>query len=177
MPLSSQPDPCVIVIFGASGDLTKRKLIPALYDLFVGKQMPERFAVLGISRSAIPDDDFRERLEGFAKQFAHTFNDDTWRDFAQRIYYHAADSTKAEAYPGIRNRMAELAKEYDTGENALLYLSMAPHLYEPTIIQIGAHEMITEGKSWCSIDRNERSWQRIVVEKPFGHDLETAGPT
>jgi len=174
MPVSSELEPCLIVIFGASGDLTKRKLIPALYDLYVGGQLPKNFAVLGISRSAIPDDDFRQRLEGFAKQFAHQFEDQTWRQFAKGIYYHAADSTKPDHYAPIKERMAALSKAHATGDNALLYLSMAPHLYEPTIEQIGAHHMVTEGQSWCSLDRGHSAWQRIVVEKPFGNDLESA---
>ena len=174
MPISSELEPCLIVIFGASGDLTKRKLIPALYDLYVGGQLPQNFAVLGISRSAIPDDDFRGRLEGFAKQFAHQYEDQTWREFAKGIYYHAADSTKPDHYAGIKDRMAALSKAHNTGDNALLYLSMAPHLYDPTIEQIGAHHMVTEGQNWCSLDRGNRAWQRIVVEKPFGNDLESA---
>jgi len=174
MTISSKSDPCLVVIFGASGDLTKRKLIPALFDLYVGGQLPEHFAVLGISRSDIPDENFRERLEEFAKQFAHDWDPQSWQSFAKAIYYHAADSTKSEAYDGIKRRMAELAKTHGTGENALLYLSMAPHLYEPTITQIGAHNMVIEGKSWCSIDQDHRPWQRIVVEKPFGNSLDSA---
>lgn len=175
MPLNDRADPCLAVIFGASGDLTKRKLIPALYDLHCGGLLPERFAVMGISRSAMSDDEFRTRLRGFAEQFAHTFTQETWDVFAKQLHYHAADSTKPDHYAGIKQRMAELAKAHGTGENALLYLSMAPHLYEPTIEQIGAHDMITEGKRWCSIDRDKRPpWQRIVVEKPFGNDLDSA---
>lgn len=174
MDVSLQPDPCLVVIFGASGDLTKRKLIPALYDLYVNNQLPKEFAVLGISRSDIGDAPFRDRLEEFAKQFAHQFDPNTWNAFAKTIYYHAADSTKPEAYQGIKSRMAELSVAHGTGQNALLYLSMAPHLYEPTIEMIGAHSMVTEGKTWCSIDREHRAWQRIVVEKPFGNNLESA---
>jgi len=174
MPSTTTPDPCLVVIFGASGDLTKRKLIPALYDLYVGGQLPDQFAVLGISRTVIPDDDYRKRLEGFAQQFARQFEQETWRAFARRLYYHSADSTQSSHYDGIKNRMAELAQAHATGDNAILYLSMAPHLYEPTVEQIGAHGMVTEGKHWCSLDRDHCPWQRIVVEKPFGHDLETA---
>ena len=115
MDVSLQPDPCLVVIFGASGDLTKRKLIPALYDLYVGKQLPKQFAVLGMSRTDIGDDPFRDRLEEFAKQFAHQYDPNTWNTFAKPIYYHAADSTKPEAYEGIKSRMAELAEAHGTG--------------------------------------------------------------
>ena len=168
------PNPCLVVIFGASGDLTKRKLIPALYDLYVGGQLPDHFAVLGVSRTDLSDDAFRERLESFAKQFAQDYDPQSWQAFSKTIYYHAADSTQADAYSGIQGCMALLAKTHGTGDNALLYLSMAPHLYEPTIEQIGAHGMVTEGKSWCSIDSNHRPWQRVVIEKPFGNDLDSA---
>ncbi len=174
MSISDIPEPCLVVIFGASGDLTKRKLIPALYDLHVGGQLPGHCAVLGISRSGLSDDQFRDRLEEFAKKFAARYDRKTWQDFAKRLYYHAADSTQSEAYMGIKQRMVQLAKTHGTGQNTLLYLSMAPHLYQPTIEQIGGHGMVTEGKSWCSIDRHHRPWQRVVVEKPFGHDLESA---
>jgi glucose-6-phosphate 1-dehydrogenase len=165
---------CLIVIFGASGDLTKRKLIPSLYDLYCGGQMPGKFAVLGISRTDMSDDQFRQRLEPFAKEFASDFNDDRWRDFASAVHYHAGDSTKIEDYGGIKARMSELTKQHDTGDNVLFYLSMAPQLYDPTIVNIGAAHMVTEGKAWCSINRFERSWQRIIVEKPFGNDPESA---
>ncbi len=174
MPVSQTPAPCLVVIFGASGDLTKRKLIPALYDLYATSQLPDNFAVLGISRSGLSDDQFRDRLHEFAKPFAQHYDETTWTRFAQLLYYHAADSTQSEHYDGMKQRMAQLAQTHHTGDNALLYLSMAPHLYQPTIEQIGQHSMITEGKSWCSIDRNDRPWQRIVIEKPFGNDLATA---
>lgn len=167
-------DPCLVVIFGASGDLTKRKLIPALYDLYCGGQLPSHFAVMGISRTGMSDDDFRNRLEVFTKKFAHRFNPTSWNEFAKIIYYHAADSTQPTSYDGIKERMVRLGADHGTGQNVLLYLSLAPHLYEPTIQQIGAHGMVIEGKAWCSIDRNHHAWQRLVVEKPFGNDLESA---
>jgi len=174
MPNTDKPSPCVIVIFGASGDLTKRKLIPSLYHLYNNKLLPDNFAVLGISRSKLSDDDFRNRLHEAAKQFAQGYNDTKWTEFAKSIYYHPADSTQAEDYPGIKQRIAQLATAHKTGDNLLLYLSMAPHLYDPTIIQIGASQMVTEGKAWCSINRDARPWQRIIVEKPFGSDPASA---
>lgn len=166
--------PCQLVIFGASGDLTKRKLIPSLYDLYQGKQMPEKFSVVGVSRTPMTDDAFRTHLCESAKKFAHKFDDESWKVFAQRIHYHAADSTKAEAYPALKDRLCTLAKEHDTGQSALYYLSVAPQLMEPTIEQLGAQGMVTVGKSWCSVDRNAQPWQRIIIEKPFGHDESSA---
>ena len=166
--------PCVIVIFGASGDLTKRKLIPSLYDLFVGKQLPADFAVLGVSRTEMSDDDFRSKQREFSSKFAHHFKDDTWAQFAQRVHYLAADPTSHDAYEPLKKRMSELAARHRTGDNALFYLSLAPQFYEAVIENIAAAGMVTEGKAWCSINRNTRAWQRIVIEKPFGHDRESA---
>jgi glucose-6-phosphate 1-dehydrogenase len=164
--------PCLIVIFGASGDLTKRKLIPALFDLYTRKQMPEHFAIVGVSRTDFTDDDFRQKLYDFKPQ---TYADDAaWNTFAQHIHYHAADSTKLADFGEMKKRFKDLAQHHKTGENVLFYLSMAPQFFEPTIDNISAAEMVTEGKRYCSLDRQSKPWQRIVVEKPFGSDPKSA---
>ena len=168
------PCSCVLVIFGASGDLTRRKLLPALYDLYVSGLMPKDFAILGVSRTSFSDDDYRGKALEFAEEFSTEFKQETWDEFAKCIHYHAADSTKLADFDGLKSRISELSKEHNTGENLLLYLSMAPQLYERTINNIGQANMITEGKAWCSLDRNNRAWQRIVVEKPFGNDPASA---
>jgi glucose-6-phosphate 1-dehydrogenase len=167
-------NPCLILIFGASGDLTKRKLIPALFDLYVSKQLPEQFAILGVSRTEMTDEAFREKVEPFLKKFAADYSEDKWRAFGKRVHYHSADSTVSDDFPGLKTRMAELRQQHNVGENVLFYLSLAPQLYDDTIINLGSHNMITEGKAWCSINRNTRPWQRIVIEKPFGRDIDSA---
>ena len=174
MPSNAMPSPCVIVIFGASGDLTKRKLIPSLYDLYLSKQLPDQIAVMGISRTKMSDDDFRERLTEWVQKFSNGFTPESWAQFAKSIHYHPADSTQSDHFPGIKKRIAEVAQEHGTGQNILFYLSMAPQLYELTIEQIGACGIITEGKAWCSLDQDHRPWQRIIIEKPFGNDPESA---
>ncbi len=166
--------PCILVIFGASGDLTKRKLVPSLYSLFINKQLPDHFAVLGVSRTEMSDDAFREHLLESAQKFAQGFDPAKWKEFATRVYYQAADSTQTEAFPAIKQRLGELSAQHQTGENYLFYLSMAPQLYEKVIVNIGNADLVTEGKAWCSINRAVRPWQRIIVEKPFGHDTESA---
>lgn len=171
---SPRPNNCLILIFGASGDLTKRKLIPALYDLYVGNQMPADFSVLGISRRSMSDDAFRDRLCEFSHHFAQSFDEASWGDFARHVHYQAADSTRSEDYLEIKQRMGELTQAHQTGENVLFYLAMAPQLYDATIVQISEHQMVTEGKAWCSINRLRRPWQRLIVEKPFGHDPSSA---
>lgn len=174
MPNATPVDDCLIVIFGASGDLTKRKLIPSLYDLYAQKLMPAHFAVLGISRTPLSDDDFRERMEADIRRFAHNYDEAICREFLQRVHYHPADSTVAEHFDGIKKRCSELATQHNIGDNMLFYLSLAPQLYDRTIVNLGAANMVTEGKAWCSINRDTRPWQRIIIEKPFGHDRASA---
>ena len=170
MPAAAEPSNCLLVIFGASGDLTKRKLIPSVYHLFAQKQLPQKFAVLGVSRSEMSDDQYRDGLKDFCKNYT----DETWNEFARCIHYHAADSTRQADYAGLKQGIEELAQQYGTGQNRLYYLSMAPHLYEPTINQLGANGMVTEGKSWCSLERETPPWQRVIIEKPFGYDPASA---
>ena len=173
-PHNDQLDPCLIVIFGASGDLTKRKLIPSLYHLYREGLMPPRFGVVGISRSKLSDDDFRQRLHNFAQEMGKPYDDDVWADFAPLVHYHAADSTQLDDFDGMKERIANIQEAHGLGSNVLYYLSVAPSLYDPTINNLGAAEMITEGKRWCSINRDTRPWQRVIVEKPFGHDRDSA---
>ncbi len=165
---------CLLVIFGASGDLTKRKLIPSLYDLYRGGLMPKNFAIMGISRTKYSDDEFRDYLKTHAKEFAYGFDEESWARFAPCLHYHAGDSTKRDEFPAIQQRMKSIAAGHGTDENVLFYLSVAPSLYDPIIENIGRHNMVTEGRAWCSINRATRPWQRIIVEKPFGQDVASA---
>jgi len=167
------PEPCLIVIFGASGDLTKRKLIPALYELYRGGHLPEQFAVMGVSRSAMTDAEFVERVRPFCEK-DEDYDAEQFDTFARMLHYHAGDATKLEAFDSIKVRLAEISQDHGTGDNALYYLSVAPRLYDPIIENIGAAGLVIEGKRWCSINRQTQPWQRIVIEKPFGHDLKSA---
>lgn len=171
MPHNNQASDCLIIIFGASGDLTKRKLIPALYHLWDTGQAPKNMAVLGIARSKFSDDEFRDALYEFSKESYP--DEDRWREFAKCVHYHPADSTTRDDWAGIRARVGTLAEDHHTGRNLLFYLSMAPQFFEPIIKNIGASELVTEGRLFCSIG-DEKPWQRIVIEKPFGADPESA---
>lgn len=173
MPLTIQPEPCVMIIYGASGDLTKRKLIPALYELKMDGHLPENFAVLGISRSPMSDDDFRDKLEPWVKDESN-YTPESFADFAKCIYYQSADATKLEDFPTIKSRIDKLGQTHNTGDNLLFYLSVAPKLYDSIINNIGQAQLVTEGKRWCNLDRRNAPWQRIIVEKPFGRDLQSA---
>jgi glucose-6-phosphate 1-dehydrogenase len=171
MPNNLHASDCLIVIFGASGDLTKRKLIPALYHLWDTGMAPKKFAVLGIARSKFSDDEFRDAMYEFSKK---SYPDEgKWREFAKKVHYHAADSTKGGDWAGIQARVGSLAEDHGTGRNLLFYLSMAPQFFEPIIQQIGASDLVTEGRMFCSLT-DDKPWQRIVIEKPFGADPASA---
>ncbi len=171
--MAAAPDPCVLVIFGASGDLTSRKLIPALYDLSVTKALPEACRVLGVSRTEMSDDEWRDKLEPWVREHAKRFDPGAWAAFARRIHYVAGSATDPEIYPSLARRVGELAVRAST-TNVLFYLSVAPSLAGPIIECIDGARLVQEGRRWCSINRETMPWQRVVVEKPFGSDLESA---
>jgi len=167
-------DPCVLVIFGASGDLTRRKLIPAMYEMHRAGLLPPEACVLGTSRSEKSDDQWRDELEPWVRDHANEFEEGVWREFAQRVHYHACDATSDSSYAGLRARIADLDGRHGCSGNLLFFLSVAPSLYAPIVECIDRAGLVTEGKRWCSIERSTRSWQRIIVEKPFGNDAASA---
>ena len=170
----AHPDsPCLLVIFGASGDLTRRKLVPALFELFVAGLLPERLGVVGISRSQLGDDGFRERCRS-ACATRQGFTDATWTAFTQRLHYHAADVANAADWPSIAAELERQCQRYGTGGNTLFYLSVAPELYQPIIANLGTAGLVKGGKAWCQSQDGSEPRQRIIVEKPFGSDLASA---
>ena len=167
-----RPDNCLIVIFGASGDLTKRKLIPALSYLTQRDMLPEHWAVLGVSRTKYSDDDFRQMVREFEPD---AYPDDgAWKDFAEHLHYEPCDATEADAWPALRQRIAKIQEAHQTGTNILFYLSMAPQFFKPIIEHVGTSGLVIDGKRMVPIDRHNKTWQRIVVEKPFGSDPQSA---
>ena len=181
---SSAPEPCVIVIFGASGDLTHRKLIPSLYDLDRAGLLPRGLSVLGVSRTPMSDDEFRAKLQPSAEKFSGHYDAAKWTEFAKRVRYQPLDATDVSAFGVLQERINTIAKSDGImkgsaaaaggSPNVLFYLSVSPDLYEPIIGNIGAAGLVAEGKRWCSLNPAESSWQRIIVEKPFGFDLKSA---
>ncbi len=152
-----------IVIFGASGDLTRRKLIPALFDLYLKQRLPAAFRVVGVSRSPMSDDEFRDRMKLSCIEFARfTFDPAKWEQFTAHVTYHAGDLTKLEDMQKLDLALA--SAEGEGAANRMYYLSIAPRLYELALANLGEADMVNEGNGW----------RRIVIEKPFGHDLPSA---
>ncbi len=159
-------DPCAFVIFGAAGDLTKRLLLPALYNLAAGKLLPENFAVIGVARSAIADDEFRRQMADALRQFA---TDDvaagTLDDLIGRCHYVPGDFDDPATYDRLKTRLGEAARNSGTRDNGLFYLATPPNLFAPVACHLGAAGLAGEP---------DGSWRRLIVEKPFGFDLESA---
>ena len=158
-------DGVIFVIFGASGDLAVRKLIPAIFELYQGKYLPENFAVLGVSRSKYSDADFRKKVF-YESEFINLENkaEDTQKDFAERLSYTAIQTSETEDYAKVKKQLAKIDKQFNIGGNYIYYLSTPPFLYKTIPACLAAHQLNEETDGW----------KRLVIEKPFGYDLETA---
>jgi glucose-6-phosphate 1-dehydrogenase len=157
--------PCTAVIFGANGDLTKRKLLPALYRLAWEGRLAPGFAIVGISRTAMSDDQFREHMrESVAKYLEDSpFDEELWKSFAQGLFYMAGDVSDQGMYQRLAACLSEVNKARQTAGNILFYLSTQPSQYATIAEGIGSANL-AEGEGW----------RRIIIEKPFGHDLASA---
>ena len=157
---------CVMVIFGASGDLTKRKLVPALWSLFQSRVLPEPFAVIGVSRSEMSNEVFRERMREGVTDFARVQPPSArvWDRFAQALFYYTGDPADPALYPGLGDFIKHVEQDRGTSGNRLFYLSTPPSLYSPIVTRLGeaGFQRAPEGTD---------AWIRIVIEKPFGRDL------
>jgi len=148
----------ILIIFGASGDLTKRKLIPALYELFKQKMLPEKFAVLGASRTSLSDDNFRNRTSEFLPK------EDGVNDFMKMLFYQPVSNEKADDFIPLVNRLNELTESLSIPANYIFYLSTPPSLYS----------IIPQFLCANNLNRSDKYFRRLIVEKPFGTDLESA---
>ena len=160
LPVSSL-DPCTIVIFGGSGDLTSRKLIPALFSLFCEGRLSPPFRIVGVGRTQLDDQDYRNHLNAQAPE--NSTRHDQWREFLSHIHYHPVEY-ELQHFAALKRYMDTLSAERQTGDNILLYLAVPPQLY-PTIAHLSGTVGLADEKT---------GWSRIVVEKPFGHDLKSA---
>ncbi len=162
----SVPDTCTVVIFGATGDLTHRKLIPALYNIAADGELPPQVAVVGMARRTKTDEEFRTEMGEAVRKFSRqTVRDELWDGFAKSLFYHVSEFGDAEGYQGLRKKLEEIEKERGNGGNRLFYLAVAPDQFE----------VILENLKAAGLNKPESgSWARVIVEKPFGTDLPSA---
>ena len=161
------PAPCALVIFGATGDLTQRKLVPSLFDLYIDKKLPEGFTIIGFARREKTDDVFRTEMREGASQFSRNKpndNADRWHKFANGIFYHQAEFHDANGFTRLAERFAKLDAERGTRGNHLFYLATPPESYALIVEQLGA----------AKLHHSDKGWTRVVIEKPFGQDLISA---
>ena len=157
--------PVVMVIFGASGDLTTRKLIPALFDLGCERRLPSQFAVVGLSRSPLSHEEFRDRLKTGVHSFARNEDAPTqvWDSFSKGIFYHSGDLKDPQTYVQLKELLAQVDKERGTAGRRLFYLSTSPNYFPIILEQLSQAGMLQDPET-----------SKVIIEKPFGTDLETA---
>src|SRR5205809_194126 len=160
------PQTCAIVIFGATRDLTHRKLIPALYNLAAAGVLPPAVTVVGFARRPKSDDEFPKELEKTTKQFSRQdVREDVWKTFSQSLFYHQSEFEDESGYQSLVQRLGKIDEERGTRGNRLFYLAAAPEKFEPIL-----KNLKTAGLNKAK----EASWARVIIEKPFGRDLASA---
>jgi glucose-6-phosphate 1-dehydrogenase len=173
-------DPCAMVIFGAGGDLTKRLVVPALYNLSRTEVLPQNFALIGVDLAAGTAESWRDHLhtmlESFVGNAGAEFDIDridgaAWKRLAGKMTYLQGDLTQPVLYEKIRGALAEVEKAHDTGGNVLFYLAVADRFFGTVVEQLGKAKLTDEGEDQ---ERKRQFWRRVVIEKPFGDGLESA---
>ncbi|HEV3407671.1 MAG TPA: glucose-6-phosphate dehydrogenase [Gaiellaceae bacterium] len=156
------PEPCVLVIFGASGDLTQRKLLPAVYSLAYRRLLPESFAVVGVARSELSTEEFCGRMrEAVAEHSRDEFRDDVWETLAPALRYIPLEFASEEGWSTLTDCLSELDRTRGTAGNRVYYLAVPPSAFGTVTQELGKR-------------RDTGGWTRVIVEKPFGHDADTA---
>lgn len=165
--LERTPEPCTMVIFGATGDLTSRKLVPALYNLARERRLPAGFSVVGFARRDWSDDHFRQHLLDGINSYSRSGPPEPtlWEDFAQGIHYHCSDFHNADGYQRLAALLTQIDEQRGTCDNRVYYLATPPDTYPEIIRQLGMHQLARSSRG---------GWTHIIVEKPFGRDLKTA---
>lgn len=157
--------PSVFVIFGATGDLTGRKLGPALYNLYLDNWMPKDFQILGIALGELSEDDFREKLKNGVNEFSRNgkVEEKTWKEFAQHISYQSGDFLESDVYLDIQKKIENCGNEWQQETNSIFYLAVPPRFFSEISSRLAENKLMEDPNS-----------SRVILEKPFGHDLETA---
>jgi glucose-6-phosphate 1-dehydrogenase len=168
MPEKHAPQPCTLVIFGGSGDLAKRKLIPAVYNLLLDGVLPANYAILGTGRKALSDEEFRKiALEGIEKYSRQKKSEKVWQEFERRVFYIAGSIEDLNSYKDLRKRLEEIEAELKLTGNRIFYLAIPPASIAPAV----------EGLHHAGLVRpptGEGPFSRVIIEKPIGHDLNSA---
>lgn len=158
------PEPQILIIFGASGDLTQRKLIPALYQMKLERRLPPELTIVGFARREWSHDFFREHMREGVEEFGGGLGrEEIWQDFARGLYYFPGDIDNPTSYENLKRFLAELDEERGTRGNRVFYLAVAPRFFPEAIQQLGSANMLEQPDK-----------QRLVIEKPFGKDLTSA---
>ncbi|HMY76254.1 MAG TPA: glucose-6-phosphate dehydrogenase [Blastocatellia bacterium] len=159
-------DPCVMVIFGATGDLTKRKLFPALYNLAKSDLLSREFAIVCTGRTEMTTEAFREQISQDIKKFATSdVSDDLWNWFKERIYYIGGNVQSADFYQNLKQLLSQVDGNHGTRGNYFYYLAVAPQFFGEVVRQLTVADLTKE---------ENHQWRRVIIEKPFGHDLDSA---
>ncbi|HYG37313.1 MAG TPA: glucose-6-phosphate dehydrogenase [Cytophagales bacterium] len=165
MKSAKKPGPTIIVIFGAIGDLSKRKILPALYNLFLDNWLPEKFAVIGVNHHPNTNEEFRIKMRDSVDEFSRTgkSKEEDWKEFSSYLSFQTADFTVPEAYTELCERIGKIENEWGQKAIKLFYLSVSPSFIEPISRNIGTSGLAQDYK-----------YTRLIIEKPFGHDYESA---
>src|SRR6266702_955357 len=162
----TMPQPCALVIFGATGDLTMRKLVPAIYNIAADGELPRAVSVIGFARRPKSDDEFRKEMEEAVRKFSRqTVRDEIWKTFSQSLFYHQSEFGAEAGYKSLVERLEKTDNERGTRGNRLFYFAAGPDQLETILKNLKA----------AGLNRAKKgSWARVIIEKPFGTDLASA---
>jgi len=168
IPIKAQ-DPCILVIFGATGDLTGRKLMPAIFQLYLEKGTPEGFTIVGFARREWSDEEFRKTMYEDLKKYAlqQPLNEEAWKGFSEKLFYHRSEFDSDEGYDSLKNRLAELDQKCGAKGNRLFYLATQPSFFTSITSKLKAHDLVYDPS-------DTGKYSRVIIEKPFGRDLDSA---
>lgn len=163
-------EPCSVVIFGATGDLTSRKLFPALYNLMREGQLPSHFACVGFARREKKNEEFRAEMHEAVNKFSRVkpVDENLWGSFVNQIYYHQSDFDTDKGYESLNKLLKEIDQKQGTRGNRIFYLSTQPKYFPVIIEKLNQHGLIYD------TSKVKDKWSRVIIEKPFGHDYQSA---
>lgn len=163
-------DPCILVIFGATGDLTARKLFPALYNLQREGRLPNHFACVGFARREKNHEQFRQEMHDAVNQFSRVkpVDENLWSTFSNQIFYHVSNFDEDNGYESLKKLLDDIDKQHGTGGNRVFYLSTQPSFFPQIIEKLGKHQLIYD------TNKVKDKWSRVIIEKPFGHDYNSS---